>query len=490
MPGTAERRAVAEGVPGMQSPFAFAESLWTQRPFAHPPQFIHCTAVARCPHRPPAYRRRPLLRAATMSMASQLRAVIYSDFVRQTAGSVLAQVFLSLVNFLFGLLLIRYASKTEYGAYAICFAVIQIFLSIQNAAANTPMITLIGPKAAPDKDRFLSGLFWGQWYFLIPAALLFAVIVSLYDSLQPGAAHLPVWMTCVAAGTSCAREFPRAYEFFRLSINRVLMIDLSYAGACLVGMVFLMSMSKVSTEAALAVIAFAGVLSAFAAHRIGGRKYPLAFIHIRHALRESWAITKWALVGVTVTNVQSYAYLFIVSYQLDLQDTADISAARLFFMPFGLIVASTQRLILSKGMHARDRGGRELGRLLTAFAGLFACVWVAYFGLVLSVQGAVIGKVFTLKYENIGGYVLLWAAVFLVNSMAFLLGQGLQVMGDFKNLSLKNAVSALSLVVCCVALTSGIGPVGSLMSLIAGDLTFIALLGPRLMRMLRTSSGR
>jgi len=72
---------------------------------------------------------------------------------------------LSGVNFAIGFLMVKYATKSEYGTYVILFSIIGILGNYQAALINNPLTVLLPPKTSTERESFLSGLGFGQWFF-------------------------------------------------------------------------------------------------------------------------------------------------------------------------------------------------------------------------------------------------------------------------------------------------------------------------------------
>ncbi len=399
-------------------------------------------------------------------------ALAENHFLRKLAGSVLTQVFLSAVNFLIGLYLIRTATKEEYGLYVLCFSTLQIFLSLQNAVVNTPLTVVLPAKRHEQKEAFICGLAVGQWLLLTPVLMFCTAGLSIYTRFQP-VSHGQVSAFAALLFTipaSFLREYFRVLQYSSLNIRSVLFTDFAFIGGVLVCLALASLAGKVNVWEVMLSLGAACLISSGYAYRQGGRSYRVRADWIRSAFKETWPFSRWALLGVGVTNVQSFAYIFVITSMMGLSETADVSAARMFFMPFGILLASSQRIFLAKGSHLFNEDKKRFQRLALSFIGLFTILWVVYSGVVLALHEFVLLRLFTAKYGNIGHLILGWGAVFLVQSVSFTLNHSLQVMKDFKMLSIIGALSAAVTLGFCLALTSRYGLIGGMMSLLIGEI--------------------
>jgi len=102
-------------------------------------------------------------------------------FVLKFSFAILTQSLLSLTNLIIGIVIAKYASKSEYGMYVILFSIIGLVGNYQGAIVNTPLTVLLPAKNAQEKQVFLAGLGYGQWVFFIPLTLLAIIIGSIYS---------------------------------------------------------------------------------------------------------------------------------------------------------------------------------------------------------------------------------------------------------------------------------------------------------------------
>ncbi len=397
------------------------------------------------------------------------------------AGSVFTHSLLSATNFLVGLYLIRTAAKEEYGLYIMCFSVLQIFSSIQNALVNTPMMVLLPAKKADQQTPFLAGLAGGQYLSLSPVLALCGVGLLLTSRSIPLAPEQcnALLALLFAIPASYAREFLRALQYVALNIRAVIYSDLAFIGGLAVTLLLSGSAGGATAAKVILALGAAGLASAGYAYRREGRKFSFRFAWMRGAFRETWFFSRWALMGVAVANVQSFAYIFIISTVMGLSQTAEISAARLFFMPFGILLSSSQRILLAKGAHMLKEGLRDFLIMILRFLGMLTLLWAIYFLVVWFSCKWVIVNIFTDKYADIGPAILGWGMFFGVSTWTFILNHALQALKDFKMLSLLGAVSAAVTLGGCLILTHLFGLWGGLLSLIMGEMVAVGAYGWR-----------
>lgn len=142
----------------------------------------------------------------------------------------LDQAFLSGLNFLISIVLIKIVSKPEYGYYSIFFSIILFMASIQTAVINTPLAVLLINKRGDEKRKYVGSLFFGQNLFLFPIALIGVLggIVTWYFNLLESSLSAIIVAISLAFIGILLREFLRAYFFADEIPKTVLIIDVLY----------------------------------------------------------------------------------------------------------------------------------------------------------------------------------------------------------------------------------------------------------------------
>lgn len=408
-------------------------------------------------------------------------------FLRKVCGSIFSQGALSATNFLIGILIVRNTPKNEYGLYVICFSIIQIFSSLQNAIINTPMTVMLPAKQPDVRKAFLSGLATGQWMVLLPILGMCAISYSAYALYCDDYSKLEALsMLLVAVPAFFMREFMRTLYYCWLKIKSVIVLDLVFIGCVLSGLLLLVITDKIRASTAVLVLGASYGLSAILGYQMSGTRFRWKKTEIKKALTETWPYSRWALFGVAMTNVESFGYIFVFSSILGLSSIADVSAARLFFMPFGIVLSSSQRIFLAKGSILLSEDKSRFLKMVLYFGLFFLAVWIVYCLLMWLCYGLIIEYLFTKKYSGIDIYVLLWGAVFLGSSICFPITHALQVFKDFKKLSIFGLYSAVTVLFSCIILTLTMGAVGGLLSLLAGNVVMLLCCALRLKKLIVT----
>ena len=285
---------------------------------------------------------------------------LLSPLVRLLAGGIFSQGLLSISNFLIGILIARQASKTEYGIFVVAFSIIMIFISVQNALVNSPLIVLLPNKKGRLKEEFLSGKAIGQWFVFLPLILVGVIIYSYFQFVSK---NLPVVFVLLALlitiPAALWREFIRVVNFYNRRINIILIMDSVFVVSILSGIVLIGFRGSLSGAKAIFLIGIFYLIVGILGQILSKQHYQYNRIWIKNAFRETWKYSRWALLGGISTNLRGYGYVYIISLTLNLEHTANLSAARLLLMPFGVLINSSQRIFLTTAARILNDRGRD-----------------------------------------------------------------------------------------------------------------------------------
>ena len=422
---------------------------------------------------------RPTLRALTAGAASFLSE---KTFLGKFALGILTQSLLSLTNLLIRIWLARVLPKEQYGLYSIGFETIFVFLSVQNALVNSPLAVLLPERQGERREMLLGGLGAGQWLIFGPLTALFAAGLLLVGGLYGMQRVLWLLPLVLAVPAAWWREFQRVVQYNRFELGRVLLLDVLFSAGALGGIALLAAARRVSVGGALAALGAAYLFSAAAGRRLGGERCRFRLDWIRETFRETWAFSRWSLLGIAAAAVQLHGYVYLVSLLDGLESTADISAARVFLMPFALLINSSQRIFLAKGSQIRSGGDLPRYRsFLAAFFLFFVGAWLLYVAALFLLKEPLIRLVFTERYRSSERYLLGWAVLFLFTTCRIVVTNSLIVYKEFRFLALNGVASAAAVLACSVAFLRLFGPVGVILALSVGELI---LLFPSLSRLL------
>ena len=386
------------------------------------------------------------------------------------------QAFLSGLNFLISIVLIKIVSKPEYGYYSIFFSIILFMASIQTAVINTPLAVLLITKKGDEKRSYVGSLFFGQNLFLFPLALIGVIggLVTWYFSLlEPSLSEIIIAISLAFIGI-LLREFLRAHFYADEIPKTVLIIDVLYV----ILFIIIGYLAYIFSQLNVATTFFIMGLSSFLVgiFFIKRNKWNFSRSDIKFSYSENWKYGKWALFGVTVTHIQTYSYLYLLGIIVSSAAVADVSAARLLLMPLVLAQEGWSKVILPHGSKLRETN--RLPRLLkeqVIVSIAFILIVMTLVIILLFFKPLLLNIILSDKYANSFDYIFYWGVIFAMGFISLNASFGLQVLKDFELISKINFVTMVITVLLAYLLIYSNGNQGGLVALLIGQ-TVSALL--------------
>lgn len=282
-----------------------------------------------------------------------IKRVITSSLFIRGVTSFFDQGLLSAFNFMIGIILIKTIPQNQYGYHSIAWAALFFLVSIQNAIVTTPLTVLLASKKDECKHDYVSGLCKGQFLILLPVVAVVIGIISILYCLGLDVIKVLIAIClCLSSIGFLFREFLRAYCFAKESVLDVLKIDLCYVIIYFV----LIAITVLYFNLSVAInFIFIGV-SAGLVFILLKKGFSLnADSNImKQSYTENWKYGKWALLGVIVTHIQSYSYLYLVGALIGSIAVAEVSASKLLLMPLALLQGSWGKVAIPNGARLRE----------------------------------------------------------------------------------------------------------------------------------------
>jgi O-antigen/teichoic acid export membrane protein len=395
----------------------------------------------------------------------------------RSAIAAIDQAFLSGLNFLISLVLIKIVSKTEYGYYSLFFPITLYIVSIQNAIINTPLAVLLISKKGDEKRSYAGALFFGQYIFVIPLAvvgIIGGIITYNMNLVESGESAIIVAISLATIGILC-REFLRAYFFANEKPNTVLIIDVLYFFLITV----LGLLANIFFQLDVAVIFFLMGLSSFliGIFFINRNNWKFSRCEIKSSYSENWQYGKWSLIGVTISHIQSYSYLYLLGIMVSSAAVADVSAARLLLMPLVLAQQGWSKVILPHGSKLREENRfPRLFKEQVIISVIFVLIVISLVFAIILLKPILLKTILSPEYENSFNYVYFWGVIFSLGFIALNASFGLQVLKKFDVISKINFLAMLVTVLLSYFLIHSNGIKGGLTALLIGQLISAVLL--------------
>jgi O-antigen/teichoic acid export membrane protein len=357
--------------------------------------------------------------------------LLRSPLVLRSGLALIDQSLLSALSFVVSIFLIRVVSKVEYGYYAVAVPASLFLVSLQNALVNTPLTVLLAGKHGSDRQRYLGGLLYGQLVAILPVASLGLGAAALlrWWGIDPGQSAVAA-AVCAAIAGLLLREFTLSYLFAVERPGRVLQMDVLYA-LLFLGSVAITHWLVGITVPTMILLTGASGLGAAAAF-LRGLDWRWEAPTARASFLENWQLGRWALVGVVVTHLQSYSYMYLLAALVGSTAVADVSAARLLLMPLMLVQTGWAKIAVPHGSRLREGGeARRFFSQVDAASAALAAGGLLYVGALLHLSGFLLHALLSDKYASAFEYLPLWGAVLILTVLELNASAGLLVAKRF-----------------------------------------------------------
>lgn len=341
-------------------------------------------------------------------------------FLFRSVASIFDHMLLSGVNFLIGLVLIRFATKETYGLYSQLFGVTILTTSLLEAMIGTALTTIAARVSDTERVFLVARAFRLQMVIALAFATVCALgvyVVSLYHPLAESAAGLALAFFALILTLSC-REYCRTALYLQSRPEVVATMDVAFVVMTMLGGAAVFVWGHASVTGVITLLAVTNGLAAsyFAFHLLWPGNYHDKCLHSDHDFRALWSLSRWALTGAIVAWLVNNGYLYFAGGLVGVAALADLNAARLLLVPISIVAMAWVRVarpiigqsIVAQNWHDLSRFSRLSTMAMTAFA-------VLYVGLLMWAFPWLADNVFGEKYEHVAELLFIWGVYFALN---------------------------------------------------------------------------
>jgi O-antigen/teichoic acid export membrane protein len=407
-------------------------------------------------------------------------------WLRKGSLALIDQGLLSGSNFLIAILLARWLTRDQYGAYAMGFSIFILLYGFHNAFLLEPM-SVFGPESyAQSRTAYvkrLLGFHFGLAFVL--SVLVVAAIIALPFFKVDRAMISAMWGVCVGVPLILFYWICRRAAYLKFAPGLALVGSLVY---CLTVVILLLVLKRWMSPfmgfliQALAAIPAALVLMAPLKAGTDAEAGPSN----AEVLRRHWQYGRWVMGSTIVTWVSGYGYYVLVGAMLPMQDVAALRALRNLTEPCYRAMAAIILLVLPwASSRYAEEGVRGLKRRTRQLNWLFGGTALVYFGAICLFRYSVMSLLYGGRY-NESSHLLILATAPLV-LIAGSLGSeiAVQVMQVPSEVFLAYGVSGALTLLLGIAFTHYWGLEGGLVSILISAASVWVVLTYRCRKRLR-----
>lgn len=396
-------------------------------------------------------------------------------WVGKGALAIMDQGLLSGSTFLISILLARWLSRGEYGAYALGFSLFLLLSGFHNAFFLEPM-SVFGPGShSKCLTSYVKKLL--ELHFLL--ALLLSMVagagVILLRFVTADRA-----MTSAMWGVAIAVPLVQFHWLCRRAVYLKLAPGLAVAGSaiyCLALILLMLVFEKLrwlSPFTGFLIQSLAAVPAALLLLRSlkSGSDLRPGPSHV-DILRQHWRYGRWVAGGTIVHWLSGNAYYVIIGALLPMQALGAFRALQNFCSPFNQFLTAITLLVLPwASSKFAEEGGPGLQRRIRQLTRLFGGGALAYFTAILLFGNRVMSFVYAGHYNEFSHLLPLATVPVLLGAASVGSEVAAQVMQAPSEVFLAYAISAAFTLLAGVALTHYWGLVGGLFGILVSSVAF------------------
>ena len=402
------------------------------------------------------------------------------SFGKALSISVINQVVSSGTNFALGIYLVRALTPTEFGLYGIGFAIALLYSGVGNALLLTQMVVHVPDKANEDKLHYAARVLVLAAVFSLLTALLAGLVLAMVSAWQTlpheyiglGSAVTVASIAYLLKDFFVRHAYTARKEKWALAVN--MFVALMLATFLFMQRHFFVGIDSASALWIYAASNFAGALVGLALASL-----PIFDVRARELMndmQEAWVGGKWALGGVSVTWLQTQAYMYVTALFLGPAGVGYANAARLLITPATFLMPALNQVVMPRFASLRASNPQKLlqvNRLYTTGLIIFS---VSYSLILLGLIDVIAPVLLGSHYGQITPLAVAWCLFLIFQFSRGSTSIVLQAIKEFKILTLANIASVVVAIVAAIVLMEIIGVQGAILGTAAGELVLSVLL--------------
>ncbi len=401
------------------------------------------------------------------------------------------QALQSLVNLLSNVVILRFASKSDYGIYGVGFASVMLLMGLTHALIGLQMTVIAPDKPEQDRKAYFASMFVAQVGLM--AAVLTVTLVAMMLGRQWISPDYQTLITVVAfaAPGVLVMQFMRQIHYFFNLAGRVLTFDLIffilYFGG--LSLIVYLKLDNIHLWALLLNGLIALVIGLLAILYSTHLKILESISRAKASLIEAWQSGSWAVLGSFMSVVQAQGYVYLLAALVGTTAVAEMNAARLFISPLLVMSNGFSRVMIPKMALLKSEGkiDRAVGLAFKVWLVLVVML-VVYLGFVALGWGWINDFMAQKGYHNLWLLVGLWGVYFAANASVNTPAELLQIFRQFRLLTLTGIISSVLVFLGSIPAIALYGIIGAIGVLILGELGLATLLWTRFQRV-RAAAG-
>lgn len=353
------------------------------------------------------------------NLAQTMKSGIEARKIRRWVGNgslaIGDQVFISGSNFLLSILLARWSSAAEYGAFALAFAIFLLLSQLHQSLLLEPMSVFGSSYSGSRLKRYYGSLLQMQNGMVIaisvPLAIAALVVQYFVHSPQLAAA---LWGVTIASPFVLLFWMARRAFYLEHAPGRAAAGAMVYTVVTLLALFIVRQRGAITSFSAFIVMGAAALVTSIAMFRRLKPRFRRESTDPKFGpeCKHHWQYGSWALAGALAMWIpQNIYYAILPAGAQGMAAAADIRALLNLAVPLQRTTAALGMLLLPYVARAYSEGGHKAARNLTRNMGwLFTAGSLLYWAVILLLRDRVLHLLYAGKYDSLN-HLLPWLAV-------------------------------------------------------------------------------
>jgi O-antigen/teichoic acid export membrane protein len=406
-------------------------------------------------------------------------------WIGRGAWAIADQGLFALANVLLNVLLARWLTPVEYGAFAVGYSLF-LFIGAFHTALLTEPLLVFGPGKYADRPRsYLSLLLRGHWILTAVGSLLLIIagLVLRYNGSRPLSQAL--LGLALATPFSLLMWFSRRAAYVRFQPRLATIASAGYLVLLLAGLIGLAGFHLVSIFSAMLTLSLAGAISGLwlmkSIHRTLPDEESMTPMPV---VTDHWRYGRWASATSVLMWVPLNLFFVVLSVLVNFEATGAFKALSNLVLPLLQANAALGSLLLP-AMALRARNHEQFKKLLRTSLVLFAAGACTYSLLIGAFGGELVHLIYGGRYDSQANLLRLLLLIPLLDGAMVVLSNAL------RSLERPDRVFWAQLAVVLFLLTAGVeatrlsGLWGATAGLVVAELLGTIVLGASVLSQLK-----
>jgi O-antigen/teichoic acid export membrane protein len=388
------------------------------------------------------------------------------------AKGVVSQVILAAGNFAVTLILLRYASNEQYGAYVLVFSGVLILASLQGALVGPAMVNRLNQLGPEGRADLIGGLYAGQRWALPRVFGVCVVGIAVVWSIKKFDSAT-TWLMLVAltgAWTGLYRQFFRMVSNAYRNAAAVLHADLAYAALLLCGAAVGIATSAPAIVT-LIFMSLGSVASGLTSSRLLWRNEHWNLQATPRVWRDIAAVGIWPATGTVAFWAYNQGYNYLIAGTVNLTAVAALASTRTLMMPVTLLSTGVSPLMFATVcVWLKEHGARSTLRRVTLATAAMAALALCYVVFFWPLRDFIFARILHKNFAQRDLLLLIWWLASIVMVARDQFGNFLLARARYRSLTALTVTSAIIALTVTVIMIGRIGAAGAAIGVLVGEL--------------------